>query len=105
MDISRETSEPSSINHPKVEEVVEEEINSKIDPSPPSKQTRFENTSIDIPHQPSSSEVVLNLEPKPSMKCLPHHHNRGIPKTTYELSCKVIYPMCNYVSNDRGESY
>ena len=35
------------------------------------------------------------------MKRLPHRHNRGIPKTTYEpeLSSKVGYPMSNYVSN------
>ncbi|WKA11706.1 hypothetical protein VitviT2T_029179 [Vitis vinifera] len=44
---------------------------------------------------------VLNLEPDPFMKRLPHRHNRGIPKPTYEpeLSTKVKYPMSNYVSN------
>ena len=37
------------------------------------------------------------------MKRLPHRHNRGIPKPTYEpdLSTKVKYPMSNYVSNHR----
>ena len=37
------------------------------------------------------------------MKRLPHCHNRGIPKPTYEpeLSTKVKYPMSNYVSNHR----
>ncbi|RVW45977.1 Retrovirus-related Pol polyprotein from transposon TNT 1-94 [Vitis vinifera] len=46
---------------------------------------------------------VFNLEPDPFMKRLPHRHNRGIPKPTYEpeLSTKVKYPMSNYVSNHR----
>ncbi|RVW22589.1 Retrovirus-related Pol polyprotein from transposon RE2 [Vitis vinifera] len=37
------------------------------------------------------------------MKRLPHRHNRGIPKPTYEpeLSTKVKYLMSNYVSNHR----
>ena len=37
------------------------------------------------------------------MKRLPHHHNRGIPKPTYEpeFSTKIKYPMSNYVSNHR----
>ena len=37
------------------------------------------------------------------MKRLPHRHNRGIPKPTYEpdLSTKVKYPISNYVSNHR----
>ena len=81
--------------------MIEEEINSKTDPSSPSKQTGFENTSIDIPHQSSSSEGVLNLETEPSKKRLPHRHNRDIPKTKYEheLSSKVRYPLSNYVPN------
>ena len=46
---------------------------------------------------------VLNLEPDPFMKWLPHRHNRGIPKPTYELelSTKVKYLMSNYVANHR----
>ncbi|RVW13780.1 Retrovirus-related Pol polyprotein from transposon RE1 [Vitis vinifera] len=54
----------------------------------------------EIPNQSSSVEGVLNLEPDPFMKRLPHRHNRGIPKPTYEpeLSTKVKYPMSNYVS-------
>ena len=102
-EISGATLEPSSINHLKAEEVIEEEINSKSDPSSPPKQTGFENTLTDIPHQSSSSEGVLNLEHEPSMKRLPHRHNRVIPKTTYEpeLSTKVRYPTRNYVSNYR----
>ncbi|RVW92462.1 Retrovirus-related Pol polyprotein from transposon RE1 [Vitis vinifera] len=58
---------------------------------------------IEIPNQSSSVEGVLNLEPDPFMKRLPHRHNRDIPKPTYEpeLSTKVKYPMSNYVSNHR----
>ena len=57
----------------------------------------------EIPNQSSSVEGVLNLEPDPFMKRLPHRHNRGIPKPTYEpeLSPKVKYHMSNYVSNHR----
>ena len=92
-----------SINRPEVEEVIEEERNSKTDPSSPYEQIGFENTSIDTPHQLSSNEGVLRLELESSIKCLPHQYNRGIPKTTYEpeLSSKVRYPMSNYVSNHR----
>ncbi|RVW24085.1 Retrovirus-related Pol polyprotein from transposon RE1 [Vitis vinifera] len=52
----------------------------------------------EIPNQSSSVKGVLNLEPDPFMKRLPHRHNRGIPKPTYEpeLSTKVKYPMNNY---------
>ncbi|RVW59877.1 Retrovirus-related Pol polyprotein from transposon TNT 1-94 [Vitis vinifera] len=59
------------------------------------------DVSTEIPNQSSSAEGVLNLEPDPFMKRLPHRHNRGIPKPTYEpeLSTKVKYPMSNYVSN------
>ena len=101
LDISGATLESSSINRSKAKEEIEEERNNKIDPSLPSEQTGFENTSTNIPHQSSFSEGVFNLEHEPSMKCLPHCHNRGIPKTTYEheLSRKVRYPMRNYVSN------
>ena len=49
---------------------------------------------------------TLNLDSVlvyPFMKRLPHRHNRGIPKPTYEpeLSTKVKYPINNYVSNHR----
>ncbi|RVW41355.1 Retrovirus-related Pol polyprotein from transposon RE1 [Vitis vinifera] len=62
-----------------------------------------EDVFIEIPNQSSSVEGVLNLEPDPFMKRLPHRHNRGIPKPTYEpeLSTKVKYPMSNYVFNYR----
>nr|CAN83332.1 hypothetical protein VITISV_025235 [Vitis vinifera] len=43
-----------------------------------------EDVFIEIPNQSSSVEGVLNLEPDPFMKRLPHRHNRGIPKPTYE---------------------
>ncbi|WKA11098.1 hypothetical protein VitviT2T_028628 [Vitis vinifera] len=60
-----------------------------------------EDVFTEIPNQSSSVEGVLNLEPDPFMKRLPHRHNRGIPKPIYEpeLSTKVKYPMSNYVSN------
>ncbi|WJZ82183.1 hypothetical protein VitviT2T_001965 [Vitis vinifera] len=62
-----------------------------------------EDVFTKIPNQSSSVEGVLNLEPDPFMKRLPHRHNRGIPKPTYEpkLFTKVKYPMSNYVSNHR----
>ncbi|RVW60329.1 Retrovirus-related Pol polyprotein from transposon TNT 1-94 [Vitis vinifera] len=62
-----------------------------------------EDVFTEIPNQSSSVKGVLNLEPDPFMKRLPHRHNRGIPKPTYEpeLSTKVKYPMSNYVSNHR----
>ncbi|WJZ86739.1 hypothetical protein VitviT2T_006171 [Vitis vinifera] len=62
-----------------------------------------EDVFTEIPNQSSSIEGVLNLEPDPFMKRLPHRHNRGIPKPTYEpeLSTKVKYHMSNYVSNHR----
>ena len=84
LDISGETLEPSSINHPEVEEVIEEEINNKTYPSSPSEQIRFDNNSTNKPHQSLSNEGLLNLEHESSMKRLPHHHNRGVPKTIYE---------------------
>nr|CAN62086.1 hypothetical protein VITISV_035123 [Vitis vinifera] len=66
-------------------------------------QFGFEDVFTEIPNQSSSTEGVLNLEPDPFMKRLPHRHNRGIPKPTYEpeLSSKIKYPMSNYVSNHR----
>ena len=62
-----------------------------------------EDVFTEIPNQSSSVEGVLNLEPNSFMKQLPHRHNKGIPKPTYEpeLSTKVKYPMSNYVSNHR----
>ncbi|WKA12065.1 hypothetical protein VitviT2T_029493 [Vitis vinifera] len=64
-------------------------------------QFGFEDVFTEIPNQSSSVEGDLNLEPDPFMKRLPHRHNKGISKPTYEpeLSTKVKYPMSNYVSN------
>ena len=66
-------------------------------------QFGFEDVFTEIPNQSSSVKGVLNLEPDPFMKRLPHRHNRSIPKPTYEpeLSTKVKYPMSNYVSTHR----
>ncbi|RVW24720.1 hypothetical protein CK203_082243 [Vitis vinifera] len=98
LDMSGITLEPSSNDHPKAEEVIEDGRDSTIEPS---EQFGSEDAFIEIPNQSSSVEGVLNLEPDPFMKRLPHRHNRGIPKPTYEpeLFTKVKYPMSNYVSN------
>ncbi|KAL6325849.1 hypothetical protein AAG906_031001 [Vitis piasezkii] len=98
--MSGTTLEPSSNDHPKAEEVIEEGRDSTIEPS---EQFGSEDAFIEIPNQFSFVEGVLNLKPDPFMKRLPHCHNRGIPKPTYELelSTKVRYPMSNYVSNHR----
>ena len=98
--MSDTTLELSSNDHPKVEEVIEDMRDSTIEPS---EQFRSKDAFIEIPNQLSSTEGVLNLEPDPFMKRLPHRHNRGIPKPTYEpeLSTKVKYLMSNYVSNHR----
>ena len=103
LDMSGTTLESSSNDHPEIEEVIEDGRDSTIEPSPPSKQFGSEDAFTEIPNQLSSTEGVLNLEPDPFMKSLPHRHNRGIPKPTYELelSTKVKDPMSNYVSNHR----
>ncbi|RVX04165.1 Retrovirus-related Pol polyprotein from transposon TNT 1-94 [Vitis vinifera] len=43
-----------------------------------------EDVFIEIPNQSSSAEGVLNLEPDPFMKRLPHRHNRAIPNSVQE---------------------
>ena len=98
LDMSGTTLEPSSNDHPKAEEVIEEGRDNTIEPS---EQFGSEDVFTKIPNQSSSAEGVLNLEPDPFM--IPHRHNRGIPKPTYEpeLSTKVKYLMSNYVSNHR----
>ena len=103
LDMSGTTLEPSSNDHPKTEEVIEEGRDNTIEPSSPSEQFGSEDVFTEIPNQSSSVEDVLNLEPDPFMKRLPHRHNRSIPKPTYEpeLSTKVKYPMSNYVFNHR----
>ncbi|RVX16606.1 Retrovirus-related Pol polyprotein from transposon TNT 1-94 [Vitis vinifera] len=100
LDMSGITLEPSSNDHPKAEEVIEEEIDNTIESS---EQFGSKDAFIEIPNQSSFAKGVLNLEPDPFMKSLPHRHNRGIPKPTYELelSTKVKHLISNYVSNHR----
>ncbi|RVW29213.1 Retrovirus-related Pol polyprotein from transposon RE1 [Vitis vinifera] len=43
-----------------------------------------EDVFTEIPNQSSSVEGVLNLEPDPFMKRLPHRHNRVIPNSVQE---------------------
>ncbi|RVW93163.1 Protochlorophyllide reductase, chloroplastic [Vitis vinifera] len=62
-------------------ELVNQEVG-ELDMS--SQQFGSEAVFTEIPNQSSSVEGVLNLEPDPFMKRLPHRHNRGIPKPTYE---------------------
>ena len=99
LDMSGTTLEPSSNDHLETEEVIEEGSDNTIEPSPPFEQFGSEDVFTEIPNQSSSVEGVLNLEPDPFMKWLPHRHNTGIPKPTYEpeLSTKVKYLMSNYV--------
>ncbi|RVW31776.1 Retrovirus-related Pol polyprotein from transposon RE1 [Vitis vinifera] len=101
--MSGTTLEPSSNDHLETKEVIEEGRDSTIKPSPPFEQFGFEDVFTEIPNQSSSVEGVLNLEPDPFMKRLPHRYNTGIPKPTYEpeLSTKVKYLMSNYVFNHR----
>ncbi|RVX03773.1 Retrovirus-related Pol polyprotein from transposon RE1 [Vitis vinifera] len=93
--VNQEAGEPSSNDHPKVEEVIKKGRDNTIEPS---EQFGSEDAFIKISNQSSSVEGVLNLEPDPFMKRFPHRHNRGIPKPTYEpeLSTNVKYPMSNY---------
>ncbi|WJZ89600.1 hypothetical protein VitviT2T_008808 [Vitis vinifera] len=72
--MSGTTLEPSSNDHPEVEEVIEEGRDGTIESS---KQFGFEDAFTEIPNQSSSAEGVLNLELDLFMKQLPHRHNRG----------------------------
>ncbi|RVW61830.1 putative mitochondrial protein [Vitis vinifera] len=74
LDMSGTILEPSSNDHPKAEEVIEEGRDSTIEPS---EQFGFEDAFIEILNQSSSTEGVLNLEPDPFMKRLPHRHNKA----------------------------
>ncbi|WKA06424.1 hypothetical protein VitviT2T_024322 [Vitis vinifera] len=87
--MSGTTLEPSSNDHLEIEEVIEEERDNTIEPSPPSEQFGSEDVFIEIPNQSSSIEGVLNLEPDPFMKRLPHRHNRG----KKPIGCCCIYTM------------
>ncbi|RVW58266.1 Retrovirus-related Pol polyprotein from transposon RE2 [Vitis vinifera] len=82
--MSGTTLEPSSKDHTETEEVIEEGRDSTIEPSPPSKQFGSEDVFTKIPNQSSSVEGVLNLEPDPFIKRLPHRHNRAIPNSVQE---------------------
>ncbi|RVW12231.1 Retrovirus-related Pol polyprotein from transposon RE1 [Vitis vinifera] len=84
LDMSGTTLESSSNDHPEIEKVIEEGRNSTIKPSPPSEQFGSEDVFIEIPNQLSFVEGVLNLEPDPFMKRLPHRHNRAIPNSVQE---------------------
>ncbi|RVW46329.1 Retrovirus-related Pol polyprotein from transposon RE1 [Vitis vinifera] len=92
LDMSGTTLEPSSNDHLETEEMIEEGRDNTIEPSPPFEQFGSKNVFTEIPNKSSSIEGVLNLEPDPFMKRLPHRRNRGIPKPTYELelSTKAI---------------
>ena len=78
LDMSGTTLEPISNDHTETEEVIEEGRDSTIEPSPPSEQFGSEDAFTEIPNQSSSAKGVLNLEPDPFMKRLPHRHNIGI---------------------------
>ncbi|RVW45822.1 Retrovirus-related Pol polyprotein from transposon RE1 [Vitis vinifera] len=47
----------------------------------------------EIPNQSSSVEGVLNLEPDPFMKRLPHRHNRECPPGKKPVGCRWIYTV------------
>ncbi|RVW36315.1 Retrovirus-related Pol polyprotein from transposon RE1 [Vitis vinifera] len=79
--MSGTTLEPSSNDHPEVEEVIEEGRDGTIESS---KQFGFEDAFTEIPNQSSSAEGVLNLELDPFMKQLPYRHNRVIPNSMQE---------------------
>ena len=75
LDMSGITLEPSSNDDPKAKETIEDGWDNTIEPF---EQFGFEDAFIEIPNQSSSAEGVLNLEPDPFMKRLPHRHNIGI---------------------------
>ncbi|RVW48827.1 Retrovirus-related Pol polyprotein from transposon TNT 1-94 [Vitis vinifera] len=91
---------PPEVNESGQSELVNQEAG-ELDMS--GQQFGSEDVFTKIPNQSLFVEGVLNLEPDSFMKRLPHRHNRGIPKPTYEpeLSTKVKYLMSNYVSNHR----
>ncbi|RVW74189.1 Retrovirus-related Pol polyprotein from transposon RE1 [Vitis vinifera] len=93
LDMSGTTLEPSSNDHPKTEEVIEEGRDNTIEPSSPSEQFGSEDVFTEIPNQSSSVEDVLNLEPDPFMKRLPHHHTRAL-----------AYPRWKVVMNEEMKS-
>ncbi|RVW67612.1 Retrovirus-related Pol polyprotein from transposon RE1 [Vitis vinifera] len=60
-----------------------------------------EDVFIEIPNQLSSVEGVLNLEPNPFMKRLPHHHNRAIPNNVREA---LADPRWKAAMNEKTKS-
>ncbi|RVW92303.1 Retrovirus-related Pol polyprotein from transposon TNT 1-94 [Vitis vinifera] len=52
-----------------------------------------EDVFIEIPNQSSSVEGVLNLEPDPFMKRLPHRHNRECPPGKKPVGYRWIYTV------------
>ncbi|RVW27298.1 Retrovirus-related Pol polyprotein from transposon RE1 [Vitis vinifera] len=52
-----------------------------------------EDVFTEIPNQSSFVEGVLNLEPDPFMKWLPHRHNRECPLGKKPVGCRWIYTM------------
>ncbi|RVW13447.1 Retrovirus-related Pol polyprotein from transposon RE1 [Vitis vinifera] len=52
-----------------------------------------EDVVTKIPNQLSSVEGVLNLEPDPFMKRLPHRHNRECPPGKKPVGCRWIYTV------------
>ncbi|RVW74734.1 Retrovirus-related Pol polyprotein from transposon TNT 1-94 [Vitis vinifera] len=90
LDMSDTTLDSSSNDHPKAEEVIEEGRDSIIVPS---EQFGSKDAFIEIPIQSSSVEGVLNLEPDPFMKRLPHRHNRECPPRKKSVGCRWIYTV------------
>ncbi|RVW71265.1 Retrovirus-related Pol polyprotein from transposon RE1 [Vitis vinifera] len=64
-------------------------------------QFGFEDVFTEIPNQSSSVEGVLNLEPDPFMKWLPHRHNRAIPNSVQEA---LADPRWKAVMNEEMKS-
>ncbi|RVW79692.1 Retrovirus-related Pol polyprotein from transposon RE2 [Vitis vinifera] len=52
-----------------------------------------EDVFTEIPNQSSFVEGVLNLEPDPFMKRLPHRHNRECPPGKKPVGCRWIYTV------------
>ena len=102
--MSGTTLEPSSNDHLKAEEVIEERRDSTIEPSPPSEQFGSKDVFTEIPNQSSSVESVLNLEPDPFMKQYhtviievflnPHMNLNCLPKSNIPLATMCLTIVC-----------
>ncbi|KAL6311274.1 hypothetical protein AAG906_017960 [Vitis piasezkii] len=104
LDMSGTTLESSSNDHPEIEKVIEEGRNSTIKPSPPSEQFGSKDVFTEIPNQLSFVEGVLNLEPDPFMKRLPHRHNRECPPGKKPVGYRWIY-IVKYKVDDSIERF